>query len=262
MFKSCTLLIGIYIISTSIVFSQRKFKQENQVDGISITPSVGVGSVVGELGNIFSIKPVYGINIDKGISEKVNIGIDIVGGNLQGNENEPYFSEFRSDYFQVQTLGVLNISRYFITSYNKNVFELKIYGGFGMVWFHTDVFDIKSGLFLRATSESASKHTTLFQPTGTGIGEAGIYYTRESVIPLGIKLDYKLSKDLMFNLSMGYNWINNDKLDGTTLYNILNPSVTAGVNSYSDTMNDGWINLSIGLKYIFSFQRSRNQRGV
>lgn len=262
MFKSCALSICIYIISVSIVFSQRRFKQENQVDGISITPSIGVGSVVGELGNVLDVKPVYGINIDKGISEKVNIGIGIVGGNLQGNENEPYFSEFKNDYFQIQTLGTLNISRYFITSYNKNILEVKLYGGFGMIWFHTKVFDLRSGSLLRATSENASKHTTLFQPTGVGIGEAGIYYTRELVIPFGFKVDYKLSNELILNFDLGYGWVNNDKLDGTTPYNVLNPSIIAGVNSYSDTMNDGWINLSVGLKYIFSIERSRNQRGV
>ena len=262
MFKFCTLLINVYIVSISIVFSQRRFKQENQVDDISIAPSIGVGSVVGELGNVFSLKPVYSINIDKGISEKVNIGIGIVGGNLRGNENEVYFSEFKNDYFQIQTLGTLNISRYFITSYNKNLFELKFYGGVGMIWFHTKVYDSKTEKLLRATSENGSKHTTLFQPTGNGIGEAGIFYTRELVIPFGFKVDYKINKDLILNLDVGYNWVNNDKLDGTTLYNVSNPSVIAGVNSYSNTMNDGWINLSIGLKYIFSFERSRNQRGV
>jgi hypothetical protein len=262
MFKICSFLICIYITSISFVFSQRKFKQENQVDGISITPSIGIASVVGELGNVFSFKPVYGINIDKGISEKVNIGIGVIGGNLYGAENNPYFSEFRSDYFQVQTVGILNISRYFITSYNKNVFDLKFYGGVGMIWFYTNVYDLKTGKKLRATSESDSKHTTLFQPTGNGIGESGIFYTRELVIPFGFKIDYKLNDDFALNFDIGYNWINNDKLDGTTPYNLLNPTIIAGVNSYSNTMNDGWINLSIGLKYTFSFNRRFIPRGV
>ncbi len=262
MFKFCTLSIIIYITCISFIFSQRKFKQENQIDGISITPSIGIASVVGELGNFFSFKPVYGINIDKGISEKVNIGICLAGGNLHGIENDPYFSEFRSDYFQVQTVGVLNISRYFITSYDKNVLDLKLYGGVGMIWFHTDVFDLKNGKKLRATSESDSKHTTLFQPTGNGIGESGIFYTRELVIPFGFKVDYRLNDDIALNFDMGYNWINNDKLDATTPYNLLNPSVVAGVNSYSNTMNDGWVNLSFGLKYTFSFNRRFIPRGV
>ncbi len=262
MFKFCAFLICIYVSSTSLAFSQRKFKQENRVDGISVTPSIGLASVVGELGDVFSFKPVYGFNIDKGVSEKVNLGIGIAGGNLYGAENNPYFSEFKSDYFQIQTVGILNISRYFITSYNKNIFDLKFYGGFGMIWFHSDVFDLKYGKLLRATSESGSMHTTLFQQTGTGIGEAGIYYTRELVIPFGFKVDYKLNDDVALNFDLGYNWVNNDKLDGTTPYNLLNPNIIAGVNSYSNTMNDGWINLSIGIKYTFSFERSRNQRGV
>jgi hypothetical protein len=262
MLRLCTISVCIYFSSISLILSQRKFKQQHQVDGISITPSIGVGVVVGELGDAFSFKPIYGINIDKGVSEKINIGIGVVGGNLCGAVNEPYFSEFRSDYFQVQTLGILNISRYFITSYNKNVIELKIYGGVGMIWFHTDVYNLKNGKKLRATSENDSKHTTLFQSTGNGIGESGIYYTRELVIPVGFKVDYKLSDDVALNFDLGYNWVNNDKLDGATPYNILNPNIIAGVNSYSNTMNDGWINLSIGLKYTFSFKRGFIPRGV
>ncbi len=261
-FKFCVFSICIYIISISFVFSQRKFKQENQVDGISIAPSIGGASVIGELGDLFSFKPIYGINIDKGISEKVNIGIGVIGGNLYGAENNPYFSEFKSDYFQIQTVGILNISRYFITSYSKNIFDLKFYGGIGMIWFHTNVYDLKTGMQLRATSENDSKHTTLFQPTGNGIGEAGIYYTRELVVPIGFKIDYKFNNNIALNANIGYTWINNDKLDGTTPYNLINPTIVAGVNSYSNTMNDGWINLSIGLKYTFSFNRGFIPRGV
>ena len=61
---------------------------------------------------------------------------------------------------------------------------------------------------------------------------------------------------------MGYNWVKNDKLDGTTPYNILKRNIIAGVNSYSDTLNDGWIILSVGLKYTFSFKTSFIPRGV
>lgn len=262
MLRLYTISICIYFSSISLTLSQRKFKQQHQVDGISITPSIGIASVVGELGDVFSFKPVYGINVDNGVSEKINLGISMIGGSLYGAENNPYFSEFKSDYFQIQALTTLNISRYFITSYNKNIFDLKFYGGIGMIWFHTDVYDLKNGKKLRATSESDSKHTTLFQPTGTGIGDAGIYYTRELVIPFGVKVDYKISDDLALNLDVGYNWTNNDKLDGTTPYNLFNPTIIAGINSYSDTMNDGWVNLSIGMKYTFSFKRGFIPRGV
>jgi hypothetical protein len=61
---------------------------------------------------------------------------------------------------------------------------------------------------------------------------------------------------------LGYNWVYSDKLDGTTPYNLAKPNIIGGVNSYSDTANDGWINLSVGLKYTFSFKNTENQRGV
>lgn len=262
MLRTSIISVYFYCCLSLTLYSQRKFKQENQQDGISITPTIGVGSVVGELGDIFSFRSVYGLNIDKGVSEKVNVSIVIIGGNLYGSEEEPYYSKFKNSFFQIQTLGILNLSRYFITSYNKNVFELKLYGGVGMIWFHTDVYDLKTETLLRATSENASKHTTLFQQTGAGIGEAGIYYTRELVVPFGFKVDYKLNNNLALNLDMGYNWVNNDKLDGTTPYNLLQPNVVAGINSYSNTSNDAWVNISIGLKYTFSVKRSFIPRGV
>ena len=64
------MLFCIHITYIPFIFSQRKFKQENQVDGISITASMGVGNVVGELGDVLLFKPIYGINFEKGVSEK------------------------------------------------------------------------------------------------------------------------------------------------------------------------------------------------
>lgn len=262
MFKPFVMLIISITYFSSTFYGQRKVKQENYEDGISVIPSIGLGSVIGELGDFFSFRGVYGLNIEKGISEKVNFNIGIIGGNLYGLARDPYYSEFKNDFFQIQTLSILNVSRYSIASYNKNVFELKLYGGISMIWFHSDVYDLKTGKFLRATSENASKHTTLFQPTGSGIGEAGIYYTRELVIPIGFKVDYKLNDDFALNFDLGYNWVNNDKLDGTTPNNLLQPNIIAGVNSYSNTLNDGWINITLGLKYILSFKRRFIPRGV
>jgi hypothetical protein len=262
MSKSCPFLIYFLIILTFSSFSQRKFKRFNQVDGFSISPTIGVGSVVGELGDIFTFKSVYGFNVEKGISERINIGLGIIGGTLSGSENQPYFSRFESDYFQVQSIGIINVSRYLNDAYIKKNVEFKFYAGIGLIWFHTNVYDLKSGIFLRATADGTTKHTALFQQSGNGIGDVGIYYTRELVLPFGFRIDGKFNENFGFTFNLGYNWVYNDKLDGTTNYNIANPNIIGGINSYSDTANDAWINLSVGFKYIFSFKNSENQRGV
>ena len=262
MFKLQSLLIYFLVCLSFFSFSQRKFKRFNLVDGFSITPKIGFASVVGELGDVFSIKPVYGGNIEKGISERVNIGVQIIGGTLSGSENQPYFSRFESDFFQIESVGIINISRYLNDSYEKSNLEFKVYTGLGLIWFHTDVFDIKSGSFLRTTADGNTKHTAYFQQAGNGIGNAGIYYTRELVVPFGFRVDSKVNHNLGFTLNVGYNWVYNDKLDGTTPYNLLNPNIIGGVNSYSETANDGWVNFSVGIKYTFSFDRSENQRGI
>lgn len=262
MFKIKSFLIYVFICSSFLSFSQRKFKRFNLVDGFSIIPKIGFACVVGELGDVFHIKPVYGGDFEKGISERINLGVQIIGGTLSGSENLPYFSRFESDFFQIQTVGIINVSRYLNDSYEKSNLEFKLYAGLGLIWFHTDVYDTKSGSFLRSTADGKTKHTAYFQKSGNGIGDAGIYYTRELVIPFGFRVDNRVNDNLGFIFNLGYNWVYNDKLDGTTPYNLMNPNIIGGVNSYSDTANDGWINLSIGLKYTFSFNRAENQRGV
>ena len=243
-------------------FSQHKFKRFNLIDGFSIMPKVGFATVTGELGDIFSINAVYEVSIEKGVSEKVNVGIGINSGKLSGSEDQPYFSRFESNFFQVQALGLVNISRYLNDSHRKNSLEFKVYAGMGLIWFHTDVYDMKSGLFLRTTADGTTKHTAYFQQSGNGIGNAGIYYTRELVVPFGFSIHNKLSDNAEFIFNLGYNAVCNDKLDATTPYNLAKPYIIGGINSYSDTANDGWINLSIGLKYTFSFKNTENQRGV
>jgi hypothetical protein len=262
MLKLYSFLVYFIIFLSFSSFSQRKFKRFNQIDGFSSNVITGTGSVVGELGDIFAFKPEYGVNIEKGISEKINIGLGIIGGTLSGSENQPYFSRFESDYFQVQPFGVINVSRYLNDAYIKKNIEFKVFAGVGLIWFHTNVYDLKSGILLRATADGTTKHTALFQQSGNGIGDVGIYYTRELVIPFGFRVDGKFNENFGFTFNLGYNWVYNDKLDGTTNYNIANPNIIGGVNSYSDTANDAWINLSVGLKYIFSVKNSENQRGV
>ncbi len=262
MLKSYSFLIYFVIYLSLSSFSQRKFKRFNQVDGYSIYSIIGIASVAGELGDIFAIKPIYGVGIEKGISERINVGVCVTGGTLSGLENQSYFSRFESDYFQVQSVGIINVSRYLSDSYIKKKWEFKFYAGVGLIWFHTNVYDLKTGNLLRTTADGTTKHTAYFQQSGNGIGDAGIYYTHELVIPLGFKVERKLNANFGLTFNLGYNWVYNDKLDGTTSYNIANPNIIGGVNSYSDTANDGWINLSVGLKYMFSFKNSENQRGV
>lgn len=262
MFKLYFILVFILLHLSFSSFSQRKFKRFNTTDGISINPAIGIGSVLGELGDVLRITPTYGVNVEKGISERINAEISVVGGILMGHENEPYYSKFESDYFQIQSVGIVNVSRCFADSHTKKKIEVKCYGGIGLIWFHTNVYDLKSGFFLRTTADGNTKHTTYFQQAGTGIGDVGIFYTRELVIPFGFKVESKFNENFGFTINLGFNWVYNDKLDGTTNYNIANPNIIGGVNSYSDTPNDIWINLSFGLKYIFSFKNSENQRGV
>ena len=255
------LIAIIFLYSSTLIFSQRTFNSFHKTDGFSITPKIGLASLVGELGDIWTMNPTVGICIEKGISEKFNLGLEIIGGNLSGQDKDIYSSKFQTDFFQIQTLAFVNISR-FTKNVRNNDFEIKAYTGVGMIWFHTGVFDLKSGNFLRTTADGTTYHTQIFQQYGAGVGEKGIFYTRELVVPIGLFLDWQFGERVGLTADLGYNWVYNDKLDATNSYNLQNPNIIGGVNSYSDTANDGWINISIGLKYRFKVNKSRQARGV
>jgi hypothetical protein len=251
------LIVIFFILISSKIFSQKIY----QTDGFSITPKFGIASLIGELGEVSTMNPTMGFFIEKGISEKFNLGLEIIGGNLSGKDGEIYSARFKTDFFQIQTLAFFNLSR-FSKNYHKNDFEIKAYTGAGWIWFHTDVFDLKTGNFLRTTADGTTRHTQIFQQAGAGVGETGIFYTRELVVPIGLFLDWQFGKRIGLTTNLGYNWVYNDKLDATNPYNLQNPNIIGGINSYSETANDGWINLSIGLKYRFHVRKSWQQRGV
>ena len=255
------LIAIIFLFFPSLIFSQRTFSSLHKTDGFSITSKIGLASLTGELGDIWTMNPNLGFCVEKGISEKFNLGLEIIGGNLSGADKEIYSSRFETDFFQVHTLAFINLSRFSKNVKTRN-FEVKALIGMGMIFFHTNVFDLKSGNFLRTTADGTTYHTQIFQQYGAGVGEKGIFYTRELVIPIGLLIDWQFGERIGLTANLGYNWVYNDKLDATNSYNLQNPSLIGGVNSYSDTANDGWINLSIGLKYRFKVNKSRQARGV
>lgn len=259
--KPLFLIATTFLCSSTLIFSQRTFSSFHKTDGFSVTPKIGLASLVGELGNIWTMNPTIGFCVEKGISEKFNLGLEIIGGNLSGEDKDVYSERFKTDFFQIQTLTFVNISRFINHNRNKD-FEIKAYTGVGMIWFHTDVFDLKSENFLRTTADGTTQHTQIFQQYGAGIGEKGIFYTRELVVPFGLFFDWQFSNRIGLTANFGYNWVYNDKLDATTPYNLQNPNIIGGINSYSDTANDGWINLSIGLKYRFKVNKSKQARGL
>ncbi len=246
-----------YIMFPLSVFSQKQF---SYIDGYSINSSLGMATVTGELGHLGTFNPVISIAVEKGISQKINLALESNFGNLSGYENEPYFSRFKCEFFQSNLLASLNLSRLFEESRRNSIF--RPYLGIGMIWFHTDVYDLKSGTFLRTTADGTTRHTSFFQQAGVGVGNKGIYYTRELVVPFGFMTELWLSKRLSTVFDLRYSWVYNDKLDATTAYNLTTPHKIGGVNSYSNTANDGWINLSVGLKYKFVSLRIMKQRGI
>jgi hypothetical protein len=256
------LLICYFLMMNISQAQKKKFKRFSYIDGFSLCVPVGLGSVDGELGKLTTLKPIYGVGIEKGVSEKINLGLYLLGGSVEGTENNIYLENFRNDFFQIHLNTYVNLSRLFTDNYkNDKKTEYKFYSGIGLIWFHTDVFD-NFGNFRRTTADGTTRHTALFQKAGIGVGDVGIYYTRELLIPLGFRIETKLSKRFNAFLDLEYNFVYNDKFDGTTNYNLLNPNIIGGENSYSNTANDGWIGCRVGVRYKFKSLTLENQRGI
>lgn len=257
--RNLLIYIVLCIFTQNNIFSQR---QITYIDGFSINTRAGVASVTGELGDFFTLKPTFNLSVEKGISEKVNLLIDFNTGNLEGSESAPYHSRFNCEFFQVNFISNLHLIR-LLDENNLNAnYSIKPYLGLGLIWFHTDVYDMNTGSFLRTTADGTTKHTSLFQQSGSGVGSKGIYYTRELAVPFGFISEFRLSKRLSTLIDLRYSWIYNDKLDATTEYNLKVPNKIGGINSYSNTANDGWLCLSIGIKYKFMSMKIMQQRGV
>lgn len=252
----------LLIVSLFVNISHKSYgqKQFSYIDGYAINSSVGFANVMGELGDFLTLSPVLSLGLEKGISEKLNLQLDFNIGKLAGYDDKVYSSRFESDFFQVNLLSELNMSRLFDDSQRNSMF--RPYLGLGLIWFHTDVYDLSKGIFLRTTADGTTRHTAFFQQSGSGIGDKGIYYTRELVVPFGFLTEFWLSKRLSIITDLRYNWVYNDKLDATTPYNLTISHKIGGTNSYSNTANDSWMRLSVGLKYKFVSLRIMKQRGI
>jgi hypothetical protein len=260
--KSSSTLLGLLLSITISAFCQRRHvHQFRYVDGFSITAQLEVNNLVGELGAFSQPATGIAITLDKGITEKIHVKSSFQMGYLNGLTYVPYYSTSETNYYQWSISPVVNLTRLFA---NDNERRLNIFTSLGIAFirFHADVYDVYSKQFLRTTSDKTSRHTPIFQPYGQGIGDRGIYYTREMAIPFEILLDWKLAPRIYLSGGLIYNWVSSDKLDGTTPYNLSDRTRIEGVNSYSDTFNDGWYGIKLGIKYKFIAQRFINQRGI
>jgi len=254
-------LLLLLSVASQISLAQKRYAPRySYLDGYSLTATAGIPYIVGELHGIQGFPTIYNLSLEKGFSPKISGRLTVMSGTAHSQNSAEYHAYARNNYWGVSIAPVINLTALFAREQER---QLKCYMsvGIGLLRFHTDVYNINDQL-LRTTSNSTSRHTPIFQQFGPGSGAVGIYYTREVFIPLTFSCDYKLLPRLYLNGSVGVNWISTDKFDGTTPYNLSDPYFVEGPNSYSNTANDGWVNVNIGLKYKFIAQRFIHQRGI
>lgn len=255
------ILFLLIVISSGRSFGQKHYSQRySYLDGYSIKGNIGIPYILGELHGITAIPTISSISLEKGITAKFLGMLTVISGVGQTPFNSEYGAYMKNNYWGFAISPVLNLTE-FLSPESDQRMKYYVALGIGLLRFHTDVYD-KNNYLLRTTSNNTSRHTPVFQQYGPGSGLRGIYYTRELFIPFTFSLDYKLLPRLYLNSSLSINWISTDKFDGTTPYNLKDPYFIEGPNSYSNTANDGWLNLNIGIKYKFIAQRFIHQRGI
>lgn len=253
-------LLLLLFVAQEISLAQKQYTPRySYLDGYSLTATAGIPYIVGELHGIQAFPTIYNLSLEKGFSPKVSGRLTVVSGTAHSQNSLKYHSYARNNYWGVTVAPVINLTALFARE-EEHLLKCYMSLGIGLLRFHTDVYN--GSQLLRTTSNSTSRHTPLFQQYGAGAGTSGIYYTREVFIPFTFSCDYKLLPRLYLNGTLGINWISTDKFDGTTPYNLTDPYFVEGPNSYSNTTNDGWVSLSIGIKYKFIAQRFIHQRGI
>ncbi|MFN8353542.1 MAG: hypothetical protein U0Y10_03800 [Spirosomataceae bacterium] len=257
-------LILACFIGSDAEAQRRRFGRYSLVDGFSITAKGGMNIAMVEL-NEKNTSWVTGIAINKGISEFFNVRLELETGVLKGQKVDYYNSRFRTDFYQINLMPILNLGRII---FDESPVNLGVYAGIGTIRFNAAAYDIPTGRLQRVTSDDYSRHTTTFVKVGTGQGDDGIYYTKERTIPMGILLSMPLGESLNVGLDFRYNWVRTDKLDATSgldtsaMYNNNGINLLWGNKTYSDTPNDKWSSVSVTLTYKFASQFSKFQRGV
>ena len=255
------LLVTMYSLDAEA--QRRRFGRYSLIDGWSITTKGGMSLALGEL-NKKNTSWVTGFAVNKGVAEFLNLRVEFETGILQGQEASYYNSRFKTDFYSINLIPVLNLGR---VLFEESPVNIGVYAGIGTIRFNAAAYDLTTGKVQRVTSDIYSRHTPLFQKYGAPVGEDVIYYTRERTVPIGILLSIPVGERINAGLDFRYSFVRNDKLDVTSGTDRSAISATQGnqlwgAKSYSDTPNDKWGYVAVTLSYKFVSQFSAFQRGI
>ena len=199
----------------------------------SVTAYGGITRFFGDLsqydfkrGDKENITGGFGISLNKQITPLFGAQLSVWNGNLNGSKRgvtssitgTSYDVYFRSPSFIQSTLeGTVNLNRLLFGPNKLRRWKFDAHGGFGMIYFHTKLYDMNTDRLIFQTNTEGSSTTA-----GTW-DRNGSIYTREWVFPVGLAIHYELTPRLDLGFDFAINHVNTEKLDltvgGLTDYN-------------------------------------------
>ncbi|TDB57326.1 OmpA family protein [Arundinibacter roseus] len=248
------------LFSTSISAQNRTYEGPNKMNTWSITGYGGITRFFGDLsqytfqrGEKENLTGGFGVSINKQLTPL--FGVQLTGWNgslagsktdvvssLTGNSQDVYF---KSPSFVQATLdGTVNLNR-LLFGFNKlRRWKFDAHAGFGIMYFHTDVYDMNTDrLLLSSNTEGSSKTAGTWDRNGS-------IYTREWVVPMGLAIHYEVSPRIDIGLDFAINHVNTEKLD-LTASDLTDYATSTGIFGFvkGDSKLDKWGYGFIALTY-------------
>ena len=134
-----------------------------------------------------------GLTVGKQLSYLFGLRGDVTIGNLTGMKRRFYSRYFEGNYADAGLSGTVNLKGLLLGPTKMKHWKIDGYVGFGMVWYDAQAYELGSGVLLRTTG-------------GT---------TNDWMIPMGLTINYELTKRLDLGLDFRVNHTNSDFIDAT-----------------------------------------------
>ncbi|MBB5283952.1 OOP family OmpA-OmpF porin [Rhabdobacter roseus] len=199
----------------------------------------------------------FGLSINKQLTPLFGIQLTGWNGNLTGSKRgvegmnpetrvvTSYDVYFNSPSFIQATLdGTVNLNR-LLFGFNKlRRWKFDAHAGFGVMYFHSKLYDLNTGAFLFETNtEGSSKTAGTWERNGS-------VYTREWVVPVGLAIHYELSPRFDIGVDFAINHVNTEKID-LTVGGVTDYASQSGIWGFhkGDSKQDKWGYGAIALTY-------------
>jgi len=231
-------------------------KYQRPLSAFQLSVSGGLTQFFGEL-NEQDFKGLFSAEMGYHFHDQWKLSFNVAKGQIGGLDREQFHSVFECSFHQVDLLVKYDVMKK-KTGHQDKPFHVGFLTGLGLMRFHSEAYDASTGELSRFTNSPNSARNPLFVRWGTPKGaKRGIKYTNERAIPIGVWLRMPLNRQVETGLECRFYFVRTDKLDATSGIHGRNPEES---DSYSDTPNDKYSNVSFFLSYRFDkkpFSRKR-----